>query len=96
MSVDEFWHSTDTEIHAFEKAYLKRIDQQAWLQGYYNYQAQASVLSGVFAKKKSDIYEYPKQPLSLLRSEKEADISMNNQSEEDKDKEFRDILMECY
>ncbi len=91
MNVQDFWYATDIELHAYEKAYFNRINQKAWLEGFYNYQAQASVLSGIFAKKKSDIQEYPKQPIRFINDKKET-----SKTELQKDQEFRDILMQCY
>lgn len=93
MTIDEFWYSTDIEIHAFEKAYFNRINQLTWLQGYYDYLAQASVLSSIFTKRKNDRLEYPKKPIETKNT---SDKVKQKKNEKDKDKEFRDILLECY
>lgn len=94
MSIDEFWHSTDTEFHAYEKAYMNRMDQQAWLTGYYGYQAQVSVMSMILSKNKRELMTYPDQPLS--RQKQDHQEKYQKKSAEQKDQEFRKILLECY
>lgn len=94
MSIEEFWYATDEEFHAYEKAYMNRIDQQAWLEGYYGYQAQVSVMSMMFGKNKQNAFAYPSQPLSKQRIENKENYQ--EKSAQEKDQEFRNILMACY
>ena len=48
-------------------AYYRRMDEQAYLQGKYFYEALVSIVSGMFSKRKSDVYEYPSKPYSAQR-----------------------------
>ena len=97
MSVEQFWESTDIEVHAYEKAYYERTSKEAWLYGLYNYQAQSIALSNAFASKKSDKVEYPHQPISMFKEVKQLENEIDKQKLlEDRDSEFRKKMMECY
>lgn len=96
MSIEQFWNSTDIEVHAFKKAYFNRTSRSSWMQGFYNYQAQSIVLSNAFAKKKSDKLEYPKEPMLFDKSilENENQLS-KEQIELKRDEEFRQKMLGC-
>lgn len=97
LSPDEFWYSTDIEVHAYEKGYYNRTNTQSWMQGLYNYQAQSIALSNAFASKKSDKIEYPNHPISLFSEVKELENKIDKQKENDKrELEFRKLMMESY
>ena len=96
MSIEQFWNSTDIEVHAFKKAYFNRTSRSSWMQGLYNYQAQSIALSNAFAKKKSDRLEYPKEPMLFDKSILENDNSLSKeQLELKRDEEFRQKMLGC-
>lgn len=97
MTIDQFWYSTDLEVHAYEKAYYERSSKEAWLNGLYTYQAQSIALSNAFASKNSDKVEYPHQPISMFQEVKQVEDKVDkNKVLEDRDLEFRKKMMECY
>lgn len=96
MSLEQFWNSTDIEVHAFKKAYFNRTSRESWMQGFYSYQAQSIVLNNAFANKKSNRLEYPNEPVLFdnIVLEKETSLS-REQLEIKRDEEFRKRMLEC-
>ncbi len=60
MSLNMFWHGDMDLLNAYQKAYYSNAAYNAWLQGFYNFQAHSMSLSNAFAKKGSKPIEYPK------------------------------------
>lgn len=71
ISLSEFWDMTLKEFNALFKGYkleMKRKDEEAWMQGYYNMLAFNTVLSKAFDKNSKA--EYPAQSLMALNENK--------------------------
>ena len=74
MSVKEFWEDSPDLFWAYRFSYFNRIkteqeifNQNAWLQGAYNYEAFSVVLGNAFSEQKLN---YPKQPYGFENNEK--------------------------
>lgn len=70
MTYDEFWNKDPHIAKMFLKAdeiKQKRLNEQLWLQGYYNYIAFAYVspILNPFAKKGTKALSYPNKPIPL-------------------------------
>ena len=74
-------------------AYYRRMDENAYLQGRYFYEALVSVTSGMFSKKKSDVYEYPDGPRSLQKGKLPATKRM---TKEERDRVAQRAILDCY
>ena len=97
MTVEQFFDSTDIEVHAFEKAYYNRTNTQSWMNGLYNYQAQSIALSNAFAQRDSQRISYPSEPIKMFSEVKEIEDKIEERKDVDsKDLEFRKMMMECY
>lgn len=97
MSVEQFFDSTDTEVHAFEKAYYNRTNTQSWMNGLYNYQAQSIALSNAFAQRDSQRISYPSAPIQLFSEVKQLEDKIEERKDVDtKEIEFRRKMMEVY
>ena len=97
MTVEQFFDSTDIEVHAFEKAYYNRMNTQSWMNGLYNYQAQSIALSNAFAQRDSQRISYPSEPIKMFSEVKEIEDKIEERKDVDsKDLEFRKMMMECY
>ena len=69
MSYEEFWDKPPILAVAFRKAYrIKRQveNEQAWLQGFYVYDAFAVCLSNAFARRGSKKQNYLEKPLDIF------------------------------
>ena len=74
MKPNEFWNDDIQNFYCYQVAYINRIYDTAYTNGYYNYIAFTSTMSGMFAKKGEKAPEYPRtniyNPLNEKRPEK--------------------------
>lgn len=69
MSYDQYWDGPPQIATAYRKAYrLKREaeNEQAWLQGLYNYDAFAVTLANAFRSKGAKRQNYFEKPIDIL------------------------------
>ena len=69
MTYDQFWEESPYLVIAYRKAYrLKREaeNEQAWLEGLYNYHALATALSNAFRKSGQKIHNYIEKPIDIF------------------------------
>ena len=74
MTYDQFWDDRPELVKLYQKAdemKNKRKNQEMWLQGIYMRYALASTVGNMFTKKKSDMVEYPSEPLPITKAEAE-------------------------
>lgn len=77
MSYEQFWDEPPQIATAYRKAYKLRREaenEQAWLQGLYNYDAFAVVLANAFRSKGAKRQSYMEKPIDifpLTQAEKE-------------------------
>lgn len=76
MSYQDFWYGDVEMVKYYREAHklaIKRRNEELWLQGYYNYNAFAVVLSNAFSKGKKE--KYLEKPIDLFHEEKKPDYS---------------------
>ena len=80
------------------RAYNKRVDHQAWLNGQYNYIALKSIASELFRDKKSKIMPYPEKPYSTQEGENNSKVANAKApiKEEDREQAFIDLMQSMY
>ena len=69
MTYEQFWEGSPQLAVAYRKAYkIKReiANEQAWLQGFYVYDAFMVGLSAVFAKKGAPKQNYMERPIDIF------------------------------
>ena len=69
MSYEEYWEGPPSLTVVYRKAYkLKREteNEQAWLQGFYVYDAFAVCLANAFRKRGSKIHNYIEKPIDIF------------------------------
>lgn len=81
MTYDEYWNGANELPRYYRKAEELRMEKnnyEAWLQGFYIYEAfcNASPLFHAFAKKGTKPIPYPERPHALTEDEKERDEEM--------------------
>ena len=62
MCTDEFWHGDKRLFEAYQKAYYRRLYENAWINGLYVNIAVQNTAGNMFAKKGSKPLEYPHEP----------------------------------
>lgn len=77
MTYEQFWYGDCTMAKAYRAAYKlkqKQINEQAWLQGLYIYEAlcDAAPIFNAFAKRGTKPHKYPTEPYPLSKEEREA------------------------
>lgn len=88
MTAEEYWEGDPHLAPFYYKAYKLRFDmqnQQAWLQGLYNFNAVSLALANAFSKR---THKYPDKPFEFGKTEIE-------KTEEDAQKE-RDKAIEAF
>ena len=88
MSSAEYWEGDCSLTRYYRKAYLikqEEINNNAWLQGLYIYDAVSSVVHNALRGKNSKAREYTKQPYNIGNKEKsEVEKAKKVQSEREK------------
>ena len=72
MTPREYWDDDAMLTKQYREAFKltqSRKNRDAWLQGRYVYEAMSSALSALFAKNKSEIYQYPSEPYPMTKEE---------------------------
>lgn len=67
MGVDAFWHDDKRLFEVYQKAYYRRIYEEAWLNGLYVNIAVQNTAGNMFAKKGAKPLEYPKEPFDPFK-----------------------------
>lgn len=83
MTFDQFWYGDVRMTRAFVEADIlrqKRMNNEAWLQGMYFYDALCCALQNAFRKKSDPPVKYPEKPYGI--SEQEADKQKPQDPEE--------------
>ena len=70
MTPEQFYNSTPDVFYAYEKAYITRIHQEAYINGLYQYDAFSIALSNAFRGKGQKAIEYHKEPVYSPYSKK--------------------------
>lgn len=70
MSPDEFWHEDKRLFDAYQKAYVRKSHETAWLNGLYVNVAIQNTVANIFAKKGSKPHEYPSAPIDPFKEKK--------------------------
>ena len=86
----EFWEDDVDILRMKMEAYQSRMDEEAFMHGFYVREAFLSVMSSMFAKKKDEIYQFPSEPLSVSRKKQ------IEESKKSKERIFRDAVLNCY
>lgn len=76
MSYDEFWYEDPELFFSYRFSFYKRIqieqqrtNYEAWLNGFYNFQAHSISLFKAFGGRKADGVNYPTKPYDFYNNE---------------------------
>jgi hypothetical protein len=91
MTYDEYWNGANELPRMYRKAEelrMEKVNYEAWLQGFYIYEAfcNASPLFHAFAKKGTKPIPYPERPHAITEEEKERDEVMEEKKMMEKGK----------
>ena len=95
MTYEQYWFGDPLMVRAFFKAEQlrqERIDSEAWLNGAYFKIAIESSIGNAFRSKGTSPIEYPEQPWSIEKKEREKPRPKTDEQEE-KDVLFAKIYM---
>lgn len=70
MCTDEFWHDDKRLFEVYQKAYYRRLYENAWLSGLYVNIAVQNTAGNIFAKKGEKPLEYPSEPFDPFKKKK--------------------------
>ena len=73
MTYEQYWFGDPYMVRAFyeaDKLKRLRVDEEAWLNGLYVYQALDATMRNMFRKQGTKSAEYPKKPLGLKHRER--------------------------
>lgn len=74
MTYEQYWYDDPLMVRAFykaEKLRQERIDEEAWLGGFYMMNALNATVGNMFRKPGSIPAEYPKEPYTLTKRREE-------------------------
>ena len=68
MTYEQFWYDDPNLLEVYERAYYRKIHEEAHIQGYYIRMAVDSALSQseFFNKKRGKVRQYPKKPIDVF------------------------------
>ena len=90
ISEEEFWEDDVDILRMKMEAYQSRVDEEAFMHGFYVREALLNVVSSAFSKSKTEIYQFPTEPLSVSRKK------MQEESKKSQERVFRDAVLNCY
>lgn len=61
MTSQCFWNNDLQEFYCYQVAYINKMSNKAYQQGYYNYVGFSTVIANVFKDKNTPVQEYPKE-----------------------------------
>lgn len=88
MTPEQFWYEEPELINSYITSYLRKTKYEAWINGFYSYQANAIALANAFKEKGSKAIEYPQyDELDFIKEE--------NESIPEDDNDYK-YLSQCY
>ena len=84
MCTDEFWHEDKRLFEVYQKAYYRRLYENAWINGLYVNIAVQNTAGNILAKKGAKPLEYPHEPFDPFKQKKVI-------TKENLEGEFRDL-----
>lgn len=81
MTPEQFYSNSIDTYYAYEKAYITKIHQEAYIKALYEYDALSIALSNAFRGKGQKIIEYYKEPVYSPYSKQNIDAKKMNTKE---------------
>lgn len=85
MTVEQFYNNDINVFYAYEKAYITRIHQEAYIHSLYQYDAFAVALSNALRGKNDKVIEFHKEPVYSPYSKKNMESRQANSEQGSKD-----------
>ena len=82
MSEYQFWHGDMRLLDVYQKAYMRNISYNAWLQGAYNFEAFSKATMNANRAKKSDPIQQYEQWVDPMEKYSKPKITKDNLEEE--------------
>lgn len=85
MTYDEYWYDDVLKARTYanaDKEKQERINEQAWLFGFYVYKALGATVGNIFAAKNAKPIEYPSEPIGYENRKTEAQKQKEQEAEQ--------------
>lgn len=67
MTYHQFWYEEPKLLESYQKAYYRKLHEEAHIYGYYDFIGVSTALSNAFRKKGEKAHEYIQKPIEVFK-----------------------------